>query len=370
MYRRYSYTGAGPTPLPTHHPPPLPPPPAASPLPFPGAAPQRYLSSAALGGTPSPPQPRIALGAVSASPSASVADEATAAAAADEQQLQSMLSALRVALGKKEAALVCVAARLADVQGQLESNEAERRSLVAQMRELELTAGAAALDSLPAATSVTAEGKLLAQARHELGQEAARAAELEAERDALQLDVALLQQQLTTAAQVEAQERERLGTEATQCRLLARARARQVEQLQAELQQVSGTRTSAGATASQQAEAALAEAAAAKAATADASARAAAAEAAAAQLRQQLTEAHETGSQAATRCALQWQCFGCFCHTELLLRVTSFRPQRLHPQGCWSGGGAGGGAAAGGVAGAAYRRAGARVQRGPADAQV
>ena len=227
--------------------------------------------------------------------------EAAAAASADEEQLQSMLSALRVALGKKEAALVSVAGQLADAQGRLHGCEAERRELAAQLRDLQLASGSATPGRLASAASLTPEGRLLAQARQELGQEAARVAELAAERDALQQDVALMQQQLMAAAQAEAQERGRLCTEATQSRLLARARARQVEQLQAELQQAAGASSSAGATASQQMVAAQAKAASAQAAAADASGRAAAAEADMVQLRQQLEGAQAASVHAEAR---------------------------------------------------------------------
>jgi hypothetical protein len=227
--------------------------------------------------------------------------EAAAAASTDEEQLQSMLSALRVALGKKEAALVSVAGQLADAQVRLHGCEAERRELAAQLRDLQLASGSAAPGRLASAASLTPEGRLLAQARQELGQEAARVAELAAERDALQQDVALMQQQLMAAAQAEAQERGRLCVEATQSRLLARARARQVEQLQAELQQAAGMSSSAGAAALQQAAAAQAEAASAQAAAANASARAEAAEAHAGQLRQHLERAQADSAQAKTR---------------------------------------------------------------------
>ena len=212
-----------------------------------------------------------------------------------------MLSALRVALGKKEAALVSIASQLADAQSRLHGCEAERRELAAQLRELQLASGSAAPGRLATAASLTPEGRLLAQARQELGQEAARVAELAAERDALQQDVALLQQQLVAAAQAEAQERGRLCTEATLSRLLARARARQVEQLQAELQQAAGVSSSASAAALQQAAAAQAEAASAQAAAADGSARAEAAEAHVAQLRQQLEGAQADSAQAESR---------------------------------------------------------------------
>lgn len=217
-----------------------------------------------------------------------------------------MLSAVRVALGKKEAALVSVAGQLAEAQARLEGCEAERRSLAAQLHDAQLASGRTAGDGASAAPGFTPEGRLLAQARQELGQEASRAAELAAERDALQRDVALLQQQLVAAAQAEAQERERLCSEATQSRLLARARARQVDQLQAELRQAAGACSSASAAARQQAEGASEEAAAAKAAAAEANARAAAAEAQATHLRQLLESAQEAARQADAR----WACLG------------------------------------------------------------
>ncbi|KAL4452473.1 hypothetical protein ABPG75_008135 [Micractinium tetrahymenae] len=221
---------------------------------------------------------------------------ATSTAAADDEQLQSLVSALRVVLGKKEAALVSVAGQLADAQGRLTGCDAERRRLEARLRELE----PAAAGRLPS-SGLSPEGRLLAQARQELGQEAARAAELAADRDALQRDVALLQQQLTAAAQAEALERERLCTEAAQSRLLARARARQVEQLQTELRQAAGACSSAGAAAAQEAQAAAAEAATVKAAAAKADARTAAAEANAARLQQQLEAAQAAQGAAEAR---------------------------------------------------------------------
>lgn len=241
---------------------------------------------------------------------------ASSAAADDDEQLQSLVSALRVALGKKEAALVSVAGQLADVQGRLAGCDTERRRLEGQLRELQ----PAAASQLQAA-GLSPEGRLLAQLRQELGQEAARAAELAAERDALVHDVALLQQQLTAAAQAEALERERLCTEAAQSRLLARARARQVEQLRAELQQAAGACSSAGMAAAQEAKASAAEAASARAVAAEANARAAAAEKENAQLRQQLEAAQAAQAETEARlvqrihssCAhgLGWHCSVC-----------------------------------------------------------
>ena len=133
------------------------------------------------------------------------------------------------------------------------------------------------------------------------GQEAARAAQLAAERDALQRDVVLLQQQLTAAAQAEAMERERLCTEASQSRLLARARSRQVEHLQEELQRATGACNNAGTAAAQEAQAAAAGTAGAKAAAAEAEARAAAAEEQLEQLTQQLESAQTAGAAAESR---------------------------------------------------------------------
>ncbi len=188
-----------------------------------------------------------------------------------------------------------VAGQLAEVQDRLAGCNAERRQLEAQLRELQPAAG-----RLPAA-GMPPEGRLLAQARQELGQEAARANELAAERDVLQHDAALLQQQLTAAAQAEALERERLCTEAAQSRLLARARARQLEQLQAELRHFAGQSSSAAAAAAQETQAAVAEAASARAAAAEASARAESAEMESAQLQQQLEAAQAAQAQALSR---------------------------------------------------------------------
>jgi hypothetical protein len=213
--------------------------------------------------------------------------------------MQFLLSALRVALGKKEAALVSVAAQMANVQGRLQQCEAQKLALAGQVQTLQQATRTP--EPLPAATSVTPDGRLLAQARHELGRESARAAELAAERDTLQHDVALLRKQLIAAAQAEAVERERLCCEATQGRLLARARARQVDQLQQELQEVRHACTSAGASAVKQVDDACAEAASAVSAAAQANARVAAAEAEAAHLRQQLDIARDTGMKEGAR---------------------------------------------------------------------
>lgn len=281
--------------------PPAAPTPASPLLPFPEIQPwQVGTSSPSSASAASPPDDRQR--GLQPEPS----HETAAAATADEEQLLSMLSALRVAMCKKEAALVNVAGRLAEAQSRLQGCEAENRKLAAQVRDLQFASGAVAPERLAAAASVTMDGRLLAQARQELGREACRIAELATERDALQSDVAMLHQQLVAAAQAEAKERERLCMEATQSRLVAKARARQVEQLQAELQQVAGTCTSMGAAASKQAEAALAEAASAQAAATSARSRAAAAEEEAAELRQQLEAAQAASMQDTAR--WEWCC--------------------------------------------------------------
>ncbi|KAI3438302.1 hypothetical protein D9Q98_000736 [Chlorella vulgaris] len=191
--------------------------------------------------------------------------DGAAVASADEGQMQFLLSALRVALGKKEAALVSVAAQMANVQGRLQQCEAQKLALAGQVQTLQQATRTP--EPLPAATSVTPDGRLLAQARHELGRESARAAELAAERDTLQHDVALLRKQLIAAAQAEAVERERLCC----------------------------------ASAVKQVDDACAEAASAVSAAAQANARVAAAEAEAAHLRQQLDIARDTGMKEGAR---------------------------------------------------------------------
>lgn len=254
---------------------------------------------------PSPPAMPASSLAAAASPWTQASDAgstgehspgASGTAAADDEQLQSLVSALRVALGKKESALVSVAGQLADLQGQLAGCNAERRRLETRLRELE----PAAAGCLPPA-GMLREEQLLVQAQQELGQEAARTAELAAERDALQRDIGLLQHQLTAAAQAEAMERERLCTEAAQSRLLARARARQLEQVQAQLQQAAEQCSSEGAAAAKAALAAAAKAASLEAAAAEASARAASSEANIAQLRLQLEVAQAAQADAEAR---------------------------------------------------------------------
>lgn len=291
-WRRHSYSGAGAQQAPAAVP--------AAPLPqlpFPGMQPHSLLGSPTGSTVAAAPMFPGSAAVGARSPLAAPDPALSAAAVADEEQVQSMLSALRVALAKKEAALVSVAGQLAQVQGRLEGAEAERRGLAARVCELE----AVAPDRLATAASVTAEGRLLAQAREDLGREAAAAAELTAERDALQRDAVLLQQQLMAAAQAEAQERERLAAEAAQSRLLARARARQVQQLQAELAQAANSAGGTAAVALQQVEAARREASAAAQAAAEANAQAAAAQAEAAQLHQQLEVAQQACHNAQSR---------------------------------------------------------------------
>lgn len=283
-WRRHSYSGAGPPRAPA-------PMPAARapPLLFPSVQPHGLLDSpldSSLVGVMQPSSPTAA--GAAPSPQAAPEPPMPAAAVADEEQVQSMLSALRVALAKKEAALVSVAGQLADVQARLEGAEADGRGLAARVHELE------------AAGAVTSKSRM-PQTQRDLGQEAAAAAQLAAERDALQRDVLLLQQQLMAAAQAEAHERERLAAEAAQSRLLARARARQVQQLQAELAAAASSMGGTTAAASQRVEAACSEAAAAAQMAAEANARAAAAEAEAAELRQQVEAAQQACRDAESR---------------------------------------------------------------------
>lgn len=290
-HRRYTYSGAE---LPTVPPPPT----TAASLPFPGMQPRHLLRSPLGSSHFSPPA-----GSQQPSPASSqqqlepLSPCDAPVATADEEALQSLLSALRVALAKKESALVSVAGQLAEVQGRLDASETERQGLAARLRDV----APPPPDRLAAAASVTPEGRLLAAARQEVGQEAACAAQLAAERDTLAADVSLLQQQLMATVQAEAQERERLCAEATQNRLLARARARQVEQLQAELARAAGERSSTAA--AQHADAAEAEAAtvAAQSAAGEAAARAAAAEETAARLQHELGAAQEAECQAEAR---------------------------------------------------------------------
>lgn len=90
--------------------------------------------------------------------------------------------------------------------------------------------------------------------RKQLAVEAARSAELAAARNRLQIHVATLSEQLDTAAKAEAQERGRLSMESAHCRLLARARGRQVQQLQAQVQQLSSQQENMQREASREAE--------------------------------------------------------------------------------------------------------------------
>ena len=226
-------------------------------------------------------------------------------AAEHEHDLQSMVSALRVALSKKEAALVCVAGQLAEAQGRLQQCRASNLQLEEAGQELrqrlQAGIGGGAPGRLPAACSITPDGRLLAQARQDLALQVAHAGELAAERDAALLDVARLQRELVAAAQAETAERERLCAETAESRLLARARARQVDILQTQLQDADKACCSASSTAAKELQAAVSEAEGAKKEAAAASARAAAAEATAARLRQEVSEAKDAASEAQRR---------------------------------------------------------------------
>jgi hypothetical protein len=140
------------------------------------------------------------------SPAASCMDRATAGQetvlpSAEEPQLHSLISRLRVALGTKESAITALGQQLSEAQRQLVACDVERRGLHLQLLERQATAAASA------GSSGSPAGHLLSQLREELGRQVQSAAEAMAECDALRLQVSALQSQLDATAQVDTQVR-------------------------------------------------------------------------------------------------------------------------------------------------------------------
>eukprot|EP00887_Chlorella_sp_A99_P005466 scaffold1.g5466.t1 len=286
--------------------PPLPPArhaPLAAALPgIPSPLSRIYSSPVGLAAAPRPSPPSAASCTVSpatASPAAPAAspdiEAATIPPSADEAQLQAVVSALRVALGKRDAMLEGLERQLVVMDARLQASAAEKRQL--ELSLLQWQAGAPPGGHAAAAPAEPA----LAALRQEVAAEAARSVELVAARDRLAMQLTLAEQQVDAAAQAEAKERERLGLEAAQCRLLARARARQLEHLQVQLQQLAAQREEEQRQAAGQAEAAQAAAAAAAQDAEALRAKAAEAEAAAKQLHQGSAALEQAAATAESR---------------------------------------------------------------------
>lgn len=161
-----------------------------------------FHNSAATPGTAGAAQPKPS--PPSCATARSPAGQEMVPPSADEVQLHSLVSKLRVALDSKEAAVAALNSQLEATQRQLVSCDVERRGL-----QLQLIEGQQHLQSTPGSP---ARQRLLEQLRQELGQEVHVAAEARAERDALRLQVAALQSQLEAAAQADAQVKSLWGT--------------------------------------------------------------------------------------------------------------------------------------------------------------
>lgn len=255
-----------------------------------------------------------------ASCQAVAAGQETVLPSADERQLHALISRLRVALDTRETAAAGMQEQVRELQAQLVACDVVRRAL--QLRLMEGQQGGAAAAGLPPSML---EGL-------------SREAQAAAEGDALRLQVAALQGEVEATAQaftqvrwsaelgggrVEStghhrpglpcckpslhfppyllQEQERLAMEAAQCRLLCRARARQLEQLQALLAEAVASRGSHDTAAAARVEAAEVQAAAAQGEAQQAQERAAAAEAAAAAAERDRAAAQRAAEEASAR---------------------------------------------------------------------
>lgn len=237
-------------PRPPPRPPPiaLPPPtlPSAAaalpfPLPLPVAGLQRIVSAPAPGGLTSPPPASAA--------TAPLLDDVAIAPSTDEVQLQAMVSALRTALGKRDGTAATLERQLVELDARLQACNAEKRQMELGLLRWQASAAAA---------GPCGEAGVVEAMHQELAVEAARAMKAAAERDRLQLELDALSCQLDASAKAEAQERERLCQESAQSRLLARARARQLEHLAAQLQQLGAKQDAAVREAGQEVDAARA----------------------------------------------------------------------------------------------------------------
>ncbi|GAB4818754.1 hypothetical protein N2152v2_005800 [Parachlorella kessleri] len=271
-----------------------------------------FTSRADSAANPAAATPAIATtGATQPSPASSyvvreagTGSQETVLPSADDAQLHAQISRLRVALDRKAATVGSLEQQLGELQRQLVACDVERRELQLQALEQQQQPRTLAVQPLPSSPgNASPSARLLAQLREELGREVHGAAEARTECDSLRLQVAALQSQLEAAAQVDAQERERLALEAAQSRLLCRARGRQLEQLQAQLQEVTAARSTMDEAAAARVQQAEAEAASARDEAQQAHARATAAESAAAEAQRAMAVAQQAANHAEDRLA-------------------------------------------------------------------
>ncbi|KAK9821857.1 hypothetical protein WJX74_006036 [Apatococcus lobatus] len=164
---------------------------------------------------------------------------------ADEGRTHALVAQLRAALRTAELSASSSQQQLAGLKQHTTAIEAEVLRLGSEVEQAQARitflaqhpSGSSALSS-PQAAMLEEIQRGMAEWR---GQALAAAQAEAAARDAL----AAVEGQLASSQQAAAEERERLGMEAAQCRLLCRARARQVSQLEQDLAELQGSQAAA-----------------------------------------------------------------------------------------------------------------------------